>query len=104
MGSMIQSLAAFNDPEYSAPRWQTTIIMIVLLLVCGLINSFTFRAVPWLETIAGVLHLILWPVFLGVLLMSDQRKSARDVFFTSTSTSGWKRHRIVPFNLGMLGT
>lgn len=77
--------------------------MIALLIVCGLVNSFILQVIPWLEDIAAVLHLILWPTFLAVLLTTIRRRSARDVCLTPTSSSGWKQHPFVAYKVGMLG-
>ena len=100
-GFILQGLISANMPDYAAPRWHLTLIMMALLVTTGLINTYSFRIVPWLELASGILYVILFFVFVGVIGALGQRKSANFVFLDSTSSSGWA-NPYVAFNIGVL--
>jgi choline transport protein len=99
---VLQGIVAENMPSYaeSQKSWHLTVIMIGILFTVGLINSFAFRIVPWLELASGVFHVILFFIFIGVLAGLGSGNSAEFVFTNSASYSGWGK--FVAFNIGML--
>ncbi|OAG45137.1 hypothetical protein AYO21_00485 [Fonsecaea monophora] len=100
--ALLQALIAENVPGYTAERWHLTFIMWALLISCGLINTFTFWLVPWLELASGILHVILFVIFVAVLTALAPKHDTTFVFFTESILSGWDRSSFVAFNLGML--
>jgi amino acid transporter len=100
---ILQQLAVLNNPSYVPKTWHITLIMIAILFVQGLINSFgyLFRLVPWLELVAGVLHICLFIIFLVVYVAMGTRHSARFIFLENQISSGWS-NTYVAWNLGML--
>jgi choline transport protein len=99
---ILQGIAAENIPSYaeSQKSWHLTLIMIGILITTGLINSFAFRIVPWLELASGVFHVILFFIVVGVFAGLGSGNSAEFVFTEGTSGSGWGT--FVAFNIGML--
>ncbi|OQU98632.1 hypothetical protein CLAIMM_04385 isoform 2 [Cladophialophora immunda] len=100
--ALLQALIAENVPGYTAQRWHLTFIMWALLISCGLINTYTFWLVPWLELASGILHVILFVIFVVVLAALAPKHDSHFVFFTDSILSGWDRSSFVAFNLGML--
>ena len=98
---MIQSLAVVNNPSYVAERWHVTLIIFALVIVEGLMNMYTFWLIPWIELMAGVLHVVLFIIFVVVLVAMAPRHSAKFVFTESSTSSGWT-NSYVSWNLGML--
>ncbi|OAG37287.1 hypothetical protein AYO21_08472 [Fonsecaea monophora] len=100
---ILQQLAMLNHPSYVPETWHITLIMIAILLVQGLINSFgtTFAVVPWLELVAGILHVCLFVLFLVVLVVMGSRHSAEFIFLERSISSGWT-DTYIAWNLGML--
>lgn len=98
---IIQGIAIMNYESYVPERWHLTLIIIAMLLVQALMNQFTFRLVPWIEACAGVLHIALFFVFIGVLLALAPKHSADFVFLESSSSSGWS-DGFVSWNLGLI--
>lgn len=74
------------------------LLMLACLVTFGLLNLYLFRAIPWIETIAGVLHIVLWVVFMAVLLTLADRHSTDFVFFQDSTLSGWDS--AAAFNIG----
>jgi choline transport protein len=98
---MIQGLAIANSPTYTPERWHITLIILAMLIVEGLMNMFTFWLIPWIELIAGILHVALFVVFVVVLVALAPRHSADFVFFDRATASGWN-NSFVSWNLGLL--
>lgn len=67
----------------------------------GLINMYTFWIIPWIELIAGILHIILWIIFVAVLVTLAPKHSAHWVFLEKSNMSGWTDD-FISFNLGMI--
>lgn len=62
---------------------------------------YAFWLIPWIELIAGLLHVILWIVYAVVLLTLAPRHSTRFVFLEKANASGWTSD-FVSFNLGII--
>ncbi|KPI43354.1 putative amino-acid permease [Cyphellophora attinorum] len=99
---ILQQLAILNNPDYLPERWHVTLMMIAIIVVQGLINSFgrTFASIPWLELIAGIMHVCLFFVFLVVFAVLGARNSGRQIFLDFQVSSGWTNN-YVACNLGM---
>ena len=99
--NIIVTLVGAQYPTYVSQGWHVTLIMYALLIVLGLMNQYLFWIIPWVELVAGLLHIILWIVFVSVLLTLAPRHSAEFVFTAKSELSGWTDH-FVSFNLGMI--
>ncbi|ETI24136.1 hypothetical protein G647_03505 [Cladophialophora carrionii CBS 160.54] len=100
--ALLQALIAENVPGYDPKRWHLTLIMWALLVSSGIINTYTFWLVPWLELASGIMHVLLFVVFMIVLLVLSPKSSTDFVWSSSSVLSGWDRSSFVAFNLGML--
>jgi choline transport protein len=99
--NQITTLVAVAHPDYTVQQWHTVLIMYATLIAMGLINMYTFWLVPWLELVAGLLHVALWLIFAAVLLAMASRSSADWVFTEKANLSGWNDD-FISFNLGMV--
>ena len=98
--TMIQGLASVNYPGYEPKQWHLTLIIIGMLVVEALMNMYTFWLIPWIEMLAGILHICLLVVFLVVFTCLAPRHTPEFVFLRTQSSSGW-----TPFpawNIGLL--
>jgi choline transport protein len=64
-------------------------------------NMYAFWLIPWVEVLAGILHVLLFIVFLIVLVTLAPRHSAGYVFLNTQSASGWT-NSFVSWNIGLL--
>lgn len=65
-------------------------------------NMYSFKIVPWVELMAGILHVLLFVVFVVVLAVLGSRHIADFVFLqTNYESSGWD-NKFVSWNVGML--
>ena len=99
--NMIQGLAELNYPNYTPQRYQLTLIVIAILIMQTLMNVYTFWLIPWIELLAGALHIILFIVFVVVLVTLAPRHSPHFVFFDRATASGWD-NSFISWNLGLL--
>lgn len=97
----LQSLVAANYPDYEAERWHVTLLISALLVVGGLLNVYAWRSIPWIETLAGILHIMLFVIFMVALVALAPKHTASFVFTKPASYSGWN-NRFVSFNLGLM--
>ncbi|KAE8311552.1 amino acid permease [Aspergillus transmontanensis] len=97
----IQGLAITNYPDYVPERWHLTLIIFAILIVEGLMNMYTFQLIPWIELLAGVLHVVLFIIFLVVFVALAPRHTPEYVFLTTQAQSGWN-NPFVSWNIGLL--
>ncbi|KAJ5124382.1 Amino acid/polyamine transporter I [Penicillium bovifimosum] len=98
--TMIQGLASANYPEYEPESWHITLIIIGMLVVESLMNMYTFWLIPWIEMLAGILHICLLIVFLVVFTTLGTRHKPEFVFSYTESSSGWAK--FPAWNIGLL--
>lgn len=101
--TMIQGLATANYPSYAAEAkpWHLTLIIFAILIIQALMNMYTFSIIPWIELLAGVLHVCLFIIFVVVFVSLAPRHSADFVFLHSESSSGWNSG-FASWNIGLL--
>lgn len=101
LSNILLGLVTTNYAGYEYRPWHLTVAIITQLVVAGLLNTYLFRIVPWLESIAAVMHVVLFLIFVGVLLALSPRQDAHFVFFGTSDDSGW-HDTVVSWNLGLL--
>jgi len=98
---MIQGLAILNNPSYVPERWHITLIIFAMLIVEGLMTMYAFWLIPWIELLAGILHVVLFIIFVVVLVALAPRHTADFVFFDQQTSSGWS-NSFISWNIGLL--
>lgn len=100
----ITSLVQLNFPGYGARGWHGTLMIYAMVAVTVAFNLFKFgKLVPWIETAAGVMHIVMFVGFGITLLVMAPKRSASFVFLSranSAETSGWTND-FVGWNLGL---
>ncbi|KAL8823872.1 MAG: hypothetical protein Q9191_005482 [Dirinaria sp. TL-2023a] len=99
--SVLQNLIEFNIPTYVGQQWHVTMIVYAIVVSQVLINIFTYKLVPKIELLAGILHVCLFFVFFVVLFVLGRRHTATYVFTSQNFSSGWS-NTFVAWNIGML--
>lgn len=62
------ALIGISYSDWVVQGWHTVLIMYAYLIVFGAMNMYLFWIIPWIEFLAGILHVVLWIVFAVVLL------------------------------------
>ena len=73
IANAIGSVVEANNPNFTVQQWQIVLIMLAILVGISLLNLYLFRVIPWIECVAGLLHIFLWIVFIAVLLSLADR-------------------------------
>ncbi|KAI5456626.1 amino acid/polyamine transporter I [Mariannaea sp. PMI_226] len=97
---LLESMIALNHTNYVAGGWHTSVLVIAMCVFQGLLNTYAFELIPWIELIAGVLHVALFVIFAVVLGVMGTRHSSSFWLQTNIS-SGWD-DTFIAWNLGML--
>lgn len=99
---ILESLISLNIATYQEGGWHTTIIVIAMCILQGLVNIYCFKVVPWIEFVAGILHVLLFLVFVAVMAAMGRRNDVEFIFLqTNYESSGWD-DKFISWNVGML--
>ncbi|KAK3613596.1 hypothetical protein LTR56_027788 [Elasticomyces elasticus] len=93
------ALASALHPDYTAQGWHTVLIMWAFLLALGLLNTYGFALVPWIESVSAVVHIALWLAVIVLLACFAPRHTPDFIFLGDTTSSGWTGG-FVPFCIG----
>lgn len=86
----IQGLIILNNNAYAPQRWHLTLIAIAVETLCQLFNSFYYRQMPLVETLALVLHLVgFFAILIPLWVKGPRTQSASAVFFTFADGGEW---------------
>lgn len=95
VGTTIQGLIILNNDNYVPHRWHGTLLTWGCLSVPLFFNVFARKALPSLEIIGGIAHIVFLIVVVVVLVVLAPRSSAEFVFKTSVSgLSGWDNYGV----------
>lgn len=76
-------------------------IIYAIVLVEGLINTRAFQIVPWMNTVGGCLHVLLFVIFATVFLVAAPKRNTSFIFMDRTASLGWDND-FVSWQIGML--
>ncbi|KIW98464.1 uncharacterized protein Z519_00125 [Cladophialophora bantiana CBS 173.52] len=85
-GTILQGLIILNDDTYVPKLWHGTLLAWAILAFPLICNIFARRVLAQLEVLGGILHIVLFIVFVAVLASLSPRSSA-DFVFTDTVTN-----------------
>ncbi len=97
----IQALVMLNYESYVYERWHGSMLFWAVVIVSICVNVFGIRILPHLETIAGILHVCLFFVFLVPLIYLSPHPTAAAVFTDFENNSGWNNN-VVSWCIGLL--
>lgn len=102
LANLITSLAIFNSETYEPERWHTSLIMIATMILPFVFNLWFRKVLDTFEITGGILHIILFIVFVVVLIVFGPRSNSEFVFeYLITSESGWHDPGVC-WSLGLL--
>ncbi|OAA54694.1 amino acid/polyamine transporter I [Cordyceps fumosorosea ARSEF 2679] len=100
-GSMLQGVVAFTMPQYTGQTWQGTLIVWAVVLVAVFINTVVSSALPKIEGMILVLHIVGFFGVLITLLTFGAHGDASEVF-ANFRNGGWPTQGL-SFFVGLLG-
>ena len=87
--TLIQSMIEVGDEEFVFPNWQYTLISIAFLVITIGFNTVGAGALPMIETISLVGHLLCFVVIIVPLWIMCPKNSATEVFTSFVDSGGW---------------
>lgn len=97
VSGLIQNLAAETQENYSPERWQGTLIYWGLLLLCVGINTIFSAALPYLEVIILLLHILGFSAIVLPAVFMSPHVTADKVFATFLNQGGWSTNTLAFF-------
>lgn len=97
---IIQGVVQINNPDYEVTGWRTTIIVVAILTFYTVTNVWFFRAVPWLELVAGIINIAFFIITTVALWVLSPRNKP-EFFLTTSQNSGYESN-FLSWNIGML--
>jgi amino acid transporter len=88
-GTIIQSLAALNYPNYNATSWQGTLLVFASVAILYIMNVYGSQLWSKVQNVLLFLHVAIFLVFIIVLAVRAPHQSAKVVFTEFTNEGGW---------------
>lgn len=88
-GTIIQGLITIRNPDYSPESWHGTLFVFAMILLIYIFNVYAADAMPVLNNLLMICHLLSWCVVLIVLWAMAPHRSAKAVFTEWTNQTGW---------------
>ncbi|KAJ0373386.1 hypothetical protein COL26b_008382 [Colletotrichum chrysophilum] len=70
---LLESMIQLNHENYVPGGWHTSVLVIAMCVMQGLMNTYCFKVIPWVELVAGVLHVC----FDSAIHMSEETRKAK---------------------------
>ena len=102
VSTLIQALIIVNNTSYIPTAWQGTLLFWAVLLVCVAMNTVLSSALPTIETVVLILHILGFFAIMIPLLYLAPKNNAHDVFTTFYNKGGWNTQAL-SFFVGLNG-
>ncbi|KAK5124509.1 hypothetical protein LTR85_001726 [Meristemomyces frigidus] len=89
VATQINAMINVTNPDYAFTNWESTLIMIAIVAITIVFNTWGANALPALETASLVGHLAGFIVVLVPLWVMCPKNSAYDVFVDFQANGGW---------------
>lgn len=92
-----------NDVDYQHQNWHGTLLTWAALLLCVIINVFISGALPSIEVIVLIIHVLgFFGILVPLVYLTPFHNSAKDVFTTFNNGGGWNG-KALAFFIGLQG-
>ncbi|KAJ0414758.1 amino acid/polyamine transporter I [Aspergillus carlsbadensis] len=88
-GTIIQGLISIRNPDYVPKDWQGTLFVFAMILVIYIFNVYAADAMPILNNLLMIFHVLSWTVIIIVLWAMAPHRSAKSVFTEWSNQGGW---------------
>ena len=85
----VQGMIALNDSSYVAEPWHGTLMIIAVVTIAIVFNTFFARKLPLVEGLVLILHVFGFFAVLIPLWVFSPRQPAKAVFTEFTNAYGW---------------
>lgn len=105
VADLILQLATLNDSDQSFQRanWHATLLLWAVLLLCVFINIFVSGALPTIEVVVLIVHILgFFGILVPLVYLSGSHNSAKLVFTTFNNGGKWSTQTLA-FFVGLQG-
>ncbi|EHK96427.1 putative Choline transport protein [Glarea lozoyensis 74030] len=102
-GGLIQALIALNSPSHVPQPWQTLLLFYICVFFAVCINAFARRALPAIEALILVIHVLgFFAILIPLVYLSPVKTDAKDVFTVFLNEGGFGTKGLA-FMVGLVG-
>lgn len=103
VSTLIQALVVQNNSNYQPLGWHGTLLFWAVLLLCVAINTVLSSALPVIEILILIFHLLgFLAIMIPLVYLAPQHNSASSVFKTFLNEGGWSTQAL-SFFIGLNG-
>ncbi|KAK7187759.1 hypothetical protein DPSP01_010807 [Paraphaeosphaeria sporulosa] len=96
-------LVSLSHPDYVRELWHGTLLLWAVLLLCVFINVFVSGALPTIEVIVLVIHVLgFFGILIPLVYLTGSHHSAKEIFTTFNNQGQW-RTTALAFFIGLQG-
>ena len=103
VADLVLQLVSLHDANFVRAGWHGTLLLWAMLLLCVFINIFVSGALPTIEVVVLIVHIL---GFVGIIVplvyLTPSHNSAKEIFTTFHNTGGWSTHALA-FFVGLQG-
>lgn len=88
-GTLIQTVILVNDPNYTFPSWQGSLLVMGTIAIVYVANVFGSRLIPKVQNGIFALHVMAYLCFIIPIWVNAPHASAKQVFTEFSNTGGW---------------
>lgn len=104
VSDLVLQLASLNHPDtYVRENWHATLLIWAVLLLCIFINVFVSGALPTIEVIVLIVHVLgFFGILVPLVYLTPSHNTAKDVFTTFHNKGQWPTQALA-FFVGLQG-
>lgn len=96
-------LVSLSHPDYTRELWHGTLLLWAVLLLCVFINVFVSGALPTIEVIVLVIHVLgFFGILIPLVYLTASHHSAKEIFSTFNNMGNWNT-KALAFFIGLQG-
>lgn len=97
------NLVTLNNDEYTRQLWHGTLLLWATLLLCVFINVFVSGALPAIEVIVLIIHILgFFGILIPLVYLTPSHHSAEEIFTNFYNMGGW-HSKALAFFIGLQG-
>ncbi|KAF2475870.1 amino acid transporter [Lindgomyces ingoldianus] len=103
VAELILDLVTLSIPEFEPTGWNGTLVLWATLLLCVIINVFMSSALPSIEVLVLIVHILgFFGIIIPLVYLTPSYNSAKDVFTTFYNYGEWQT-KALSFFIGIQG-
>lgn len=104
VSDLVLQLATLNNPDtYVRENWHATLLLWAVLMLCVVINVFISGALPTIEVVVLIMHVLgFFGILVPLVYLSPYHNTAKAVFTTFNNKGQWPTQALA-FFVGLQG-